>query len=218
MLLLNLYYLPPIEWFAYYVNAESIYIEACENYQKRSFRNRCYITGADGVQRLSIPLMSGKHSRKMYKEVEISYSEKWVRDHWKSLCTSYRSSPYFEYYESQFSVFYKEDGYKSLFSLNSDLLSLLLKILKIDKKHIFTESYKNNYPDEYSDLREKINPVEFKKKIVKKGDSKPYYQVFNDRNGFVPDLSIVDLIFNEGPSAIQYLKSYPVSKLKLNNS
>ncbi|HEY1023941.1 MAG TPA: WbqC family protein, partial [Sphingobacteriaceae bacterium] len=120
------------------------------------------------------------------------------RLHWMSLQTCYRSSAYFEYYEDDFSMFY-EKKWKYLFDYNLDLLQLVLKLLKLQANPRFTGSYEKEYPG-LTDFRENIHPRRETGYVAKE-----YFQVFNDRSGFLPNLSIVDLLFNHGPQSVNYL-------------
>jgi hypothetical protein len=194
--LLELAYLPNIHWFRNYMNYGAIRIEREENFIKSSPRNRCEIAGANGVQILSIPLAGGRDHHQKYKETKISADNDWQGNHWQSIRSAYGSAPFFEFYADKFIPFYQKK-YELLFDFNLDLLRLILEILKEKKAFEFTAIYEVNPPDKV-DLRTKRN-----QKIV--NDCPRYYQVFEQRNGFIPNLSIVDLIFNMGPEARNYL-------------
>lgn len=192
-------YLGPISYYASLAKAEKILFEKKEHFIKQSYRNRCEIVGATGVLSLSIPTYRKGRDKTIIDKVKISYDSNWQAIHWRSLCTAYRSSPYFEYYEADFEeVFLKE--YEYLFDFCFDLTKLILKKLNIDTAYEMTEKFQLEYDSE--DLR----PYMYKKNI-KAIDIPRYIQVFEDRVPFESNLSIVDLLFNQGPAAASYLKS-----------
>lgn len=201
--LLSTAYLPPIEYFSVLKKHTTILLEHQEHFVKQSYRSRCHIYGANGLLKLAIPIIhSGE--RTPIKEIKISYTNNWQKIHWKSIESAYRCSPYFEYYESDFSHFFLEKKYEYLITLNTELLQLLLKILKLNSIQITStqEYYKtvNNSADYRSIISPKI-PFEQNKLY----EIKPYMQVFENKHGFIPNLSIIDLVFNEGPNAINLL-------------
>ncbi|PCH67216.1 MAG: hypothetical protein COC01_06315 [Bacteroidetes bacterium] len=199
-LLLPLFYLPPIEFFSLLLNSKEILIEQHEHYVKQTYRNRCHILGANGTVPLSIPVQHGKKEHTKFKEMKISYADNWQKLHWKSIESAYRSSPYFEYYEDQFKGFY-HNQYEFLFDFNLELIKVVLQILDIQKELKFTKSYEEDYSNNYVDQRDSLHPKkESDHKII------PYTQVFSSKFDFIPNLSIIDLLYNEGPNAINFLK------------
>jgi hypothetical protein len=198
--LFSSYYFAPIEYY-YYLTHHSVIIEDLhENFVKQTYRSRCYILSPNGIQTLSIPLERVKR-KKPFKDVKITYDENWQKLHWKSFEAAYRSSPYFEYYEDEFEpIFTKKNTF--LKDLNEEVNAKLLKLIKLDVSITKTSSYLN--PDkETTDYRTIFSPKIKESKLV----FPKYIQVFNDRNAFAPNLSIVDLLFNEGPNTINYLKT-----------
>lgn len=194
-----LFYLPSIEYFSKILNHKNnILIENTENFQKQSYRNRAIIHSPNGALNLIVPVIKGSKNHTLVKDVRISYDFKWQRLHWMSLQTSYRSSAYFEYYEDELIIFF-EKKWKFLFDYNEELLQLMNRFLKININYNYTNSFEATYP-ELDDYRESIHP-----KHISDISFKPYFQVFEERNGFIPNLSIVDLIFNQGPQSIKYL-------------
>lgn len=193
-----LFYLPPIEYFHQVKNSPYILIERYEHFPKQTYRNRASIHSANGKLDLIVPVLKGANVHTQIKDVKISYDFDWQRLHWLSLQTSYRSSAFFEFYEDEFARFY-ETRFEYLFDYNSELLSVLLKLLKMDVSVSFTESYQSGYT-ELADFRSNIHP-----KIPSNFKTRPYFQVFEDRNGFMPNLSIVDLLFNQGPRSGEFL-------------
>jgi len=192
-------YLGNINYYSVLYRANEVLIDGCEHYSKQSYRNRCEIYGANGKLNLTVPLIrQGK--RVSVKEALIDNDQNWQKLHWKSIESAYRSSPYFEFYEHKFSSIYNEK-YESLFQLNNDLQSKVLEVLKVDVNFNETESYKKNY-DDFIDYRESIHP---KINPEKQYPENSYIQVFENKLGFIPNLSILDLLFNEGPNAINFL-------------
>ena len=196
---LPMLYLPPVEYFiALNKYRPNIIIEREEHFPKQTYRNRTNICSPDGILPLVVPVIKGSKNHTKIKEVKISYDFKWQRLHWMSLQACYRRSAYFEYYEDDFAPFY-ENKETFLFDYNQQFLELLLKLTKIKTGITYTESYEPEYPA-LTDLRTSINP---KKEID--FQQKPYFQVFEERKGFIKNLSIVDLLFNQGPQAVNYL-------------
>lgn len=196
---LPMFYLPPVEYFTQ-LNAykPDILIEREEHFPKQTYRNRANVYTPDGVLALVVPVIKGSKNHTTVKDVKISYDFRWQRLHWQSLQACYRRSAYFEYYESDFAPFY-EKQFEFLFDYNQELLSLLLKLTKIKTEITYTDEYKAEYPN-LQDFRFSIHP-----KRETEMQQKPYFQVFEDRQGFKKNLSIVDLLFNQGPQTINYL-------------
>lgn len=192
-------YLPPVSYFhAIAKNEGYVLLEKYEHFPKQTYRNRARIATANGVLDLIVPIQHGRKERIAMKDIRINYDHDWQRLHWLSIQTAYRSSAYFEYYEDDFRPFY-EKKYDFLLDYNVAQLELLLKCLKLKRAINFTDTYEKEYP--FADFRDAIHP---KKESIMK-DPKPYYQLFEDRHGFLPDLSVVDLIFNQGPQSKSYL-------------
>lgn len=198
-------YLGNIQYFSKLVNADLVYMEQNEHYQKQSYRNRCCIAGANGVLTLVIPVEKN-HGKKMpIKDVKIDYSQAWQQNHWRAILSSYNSSPFFEYYADDIRPFYEvKETY--LFDYNLNLIEVILEQLSLNMDIRFTETYQPEVDFLQYDYRQSINP----KKRLEKSDplfnSTNYFQVFAQRSGFIPNLSIVDLLFNEGPNSFEYLK------------
>ncbi len=192
-------YLPPVSYFRVMMQAELVMLEAHENYIKQSYRNRCRIATANGVETLSIPVESNKGEKAGIKDIRISSHGAWQQTHWRAITSAYRNSPFFEYYEDDFRPFYEKD-WTFLWDYNLELLTLVLDLFELNVKQQFTAEYQSEYA-ETSDFREIIHP---KKEIIL--SSNPYYQVFENKHGFLPDLSIIDLLFNMGNESIFYLK------------
>ena len=179
-------YLPNINWLQNFAKHDSVFIEAEENFVKSTFRNRCEIAGANGKQMLTIPIIGGRDHHQFYKQVRISYTENWQKKHWQAIRSAYGSAPFFEFYAHKFEPVY-EKQFEFLFDFNLELLKITLSIIKLSSHlQLTTEYQKEN--SEIIDLR----------KADKAPSTTKYYQVFEERNGFIDNLCALDLIFNEG--------------------
>ena len=186
------------------LSPSTIYIEACENYQKQSYRNRCHFYAADGKQSLSFPIAHSEGTHKhLISEVLIDYSKPWALQHKRAIISAYRTSAYFEYYQDElFAIL--DSKPERLLDLNTRLLEFFLDKIGIKAEIRMTENYSQNTDCE--DLREVIHPKRPDNILEKLELNKPYFQVFAEKHGFIPNLSIMDLLFNEGPDSIIYLK------------
>ena len=191
-------YLPPVEYFAVISQAEEALIEREENYLKQSYRNRCYILSAHGPQLLTVPVYLGSQHKTPTKDIRIDYSKRWQQVHLGAIIASYGSSPYFQYY---YEIIEKIISRKVnfLFDLNMELTDSVLKMLKLHTK-ITCTTYFAPAGESENDFRYKISP-----KIESRYSAKEYMHVFDSGNRFIHMLSIIDLIFNMGPEAFEYL-------------
>lgn len=196
-LLIEHQYLGPIRYFATILAYDQVYIEAKEHFVKRTYRNRCYLPGSNGIQILSIPLEKNKKRISM-DAVRIVYAEEWQKNHWQTIVSIYNRSPYFEYYYEDFEKVYKTQ-YDTLFEFIEALNRIIFDVLDVKPKIGFTSEYEKEV--EGTDKRSHIMPS--KELIIKDDNYKgvDYYQVFQDRTGFIEEMSILDLIFCEGPNA-----------------
>ncbi len=196
---LPMFYLPPVEYFIKLnIYKPGILIEREEHFPKQTYRNRADIYSPDGKLTLTVPVTKGAKNHTKIKDVKISYDFKWQRLHWMSLQTCYRSSAYFEYYEDELVPFY-EKKFDYLFDYNEQLLQFILRAIKMPVTINYTQEYEHEYPA-LQDLRSSITPK--KDPLMQQ---KPYFQVFEERQGFMKNLSIADLLFNQGPQTINYL-------------
>ena len=189
-------YLPSIEYVSLFLKTENASIELFETYQKQSCRTRTNVMTANGIQTLTIPVIKTNGNHTLTKDIEISYKESWQQIHLRCLESAYRKSAYFDYYFPYFEKIYKQK-FNTLVELNDFCLKTILKILKVKKDYSFTTDFEKiiNENDYRISLSKGTNKIEIK----------PYYQVFADRHGFIPNLSIIDLLFNEGPNSIHNL-------------
>ena len=193
-------YLPSIANFIAMVNADEVVFETDDNFLKQTYRNRCYVYGANGRLGLNIPVIHSQKNRQKYRDVKIHNEDNWQINHWKSLLSAYRTSPFFEYYEDDFQpLFSKKTDY--ILDHNFKCLDVICECLQLELKSSKNKSYQKEAGDK-ADYRFLVNA---KKEADKKFDN--YTQVFGDKHGFIPNLSILDLLFNEGPNSLNYLES-----------
>jgi len=195
--ILSTAYLPPVAYFKRIKEADSVYIEKHEHYLKQSYRNRCNVFGANGVLSLSIPVINA-HDKEIITDTKISYAEKWQQQHWRTIESAYRNSPYFIYYADALKPFYQKK-YTFLFDFNMELFQLLINNIKLNAEIKFTETFDKS--NSLEDFRYSIHP---KNEIVAL-NFKTYPQLFSEKFPFVPNLSCIDLLFNAGPYAKDYL-------------
>ena len=181
-----------------------VYIEACENFQKQSYRNRCRFYGAEGVQTLSFPILHEGGTHKIpITEIKIDYKTPWVQQHERAIVSAYGMSAYFDYYKDElFAIL--ESGHERLFDLNLALIRFFIEKTGIKVDLRLTEDYERE--SQMEDLREIIHPKRPNTILSDMDLEKPYFQVFAPKYGFISDLSIMDLLFNEGPDSIMFLK------------
>jgi len=201
--LLSIAYLPPIEWFAYLQNCEVI-LEANETYPKQTYRNRCYIYAEKGSMALSIPVTKPNGNHTLTRDIRILNEKKWYLKHWRAIQAAYEASPYFLYYKDDLKGFYR-GNYDVLYDFDRQLISRIAELIGIQSPLRFTETYQKE-PVDLQDCRELIHP----KKNYEGKTFPAYIQVFADRHGFIPNLSILDLLFNIGPESKSYLNTLPI--------
>ena len=231
--LLSTAYFPPVSYFAAIakemgglsnrhdggssleLSPSVIYIEACENYQKQSYRNRCRFYGAEGVQTLSFPIVHKGGTHKLpITEIEVDYSTPWLQQHQRAIVSAYRTSAYFEYYMDElFAIM--DSRPEKLFDLNMKLIRFFIEKTGIAAELRLTQDFsrdgkliaEDGNMIACEDLRETIHPKRPDTILQDYGLDKTYFQVFSPKHGFQSNLSIMDLLFNEGPDSIIYLKS-----------
>jgi hypothetical protein len=212
--LFSVAYFPPVEYFAAIAkdfaiaaNPSLVYIEGCENYQKQSYRNRCRFYAADGVQTLSVPVVHENGTYQLpIREIKIDYSTPWLIRTQRAIVSAYETSAYFDYYKDDlFSLM--DSRPQLLFDLDMALTRFFLEKVGIQADIRITQDFIPSGSNEYGeDLREVIHPKRDNDILKKLQLEKPYFQVFAQKYGFISNLSIMDLLFNEGPESILYLK------------
>lgn len=199
-ILLETQFFPTIHYMAAIIKHPSVIIEKNEHFQKGTYRNRCQIATAQGCQTLSVPLKKGKNKQQLISEVQISNDINWQRPLWRTLQTAYGNAPYWEHYAPIFEPFFiKKQEY--LFDYNLEILQTILKVMKLDKS--INLSFSNTYEPIYTegvDLRNHFSPKNEPTNVNR------YPQVFEDRNGFMPHLSILDLLFCCGKQSLDILR------------
>jgi hypothetical protein len=193
-------YFPPVEYFYELNKYRIIYIDSYENYIKQTYRNRCEIFGANGKLSLSIPVIKTTGNHTLVKDLEIDNDQPWQNIHWHSIESAYNSSPFFLYYRDQIEVFFQKK-YKFLLDLNTEIIQYLLKQCKISCEIKFTVDYIKP-SNEIIDYRNEFTP----KKSEPNYSFPGYTQVFSEKHGFIKNLSILDLLFNEGKFTADYLQ------------
>jgi hypothetical protein len=197
-ILLSTAYLPPVEYISLALRADEIFIEREENWHKQTYRNRCNILSAHGIQKLTVPVHLGRLHKTPVRDIRIDYSKRWQQVHLGAMTASYNSSPYFEFYfENIKTIILKNHNF--ILDLNMELTESVLEMLKIRKIILYTTDFQPALISE-NDFRYTISPKRDSGLLTKK-----YLQVFKDKGDFTPNLSIVDLIFNSGPEAVEYL-------------
>ena len=179
-------YLPPVSYIAECLRAEEIVIEIWETYRKQTIRNHCNIYGPNGRQKLSIPVIKVHGNRTLTKDIRILNTQNWQSIHWRSIETAYNNSPFFLYYRDYFEPFYLKK-FDFLLDFNTKLLEIIFMILRVEKGIGFTDHFVNRLNNHHNFI------------------FTPYTQVFSPKSGFIPGLSVIDLIFNLGPEATDHL-------------
>lgn len=190
---LSLAYLAPVEYYVALAKAETVWLEHCDYYVKQTYRNRCHIAAANGIMALSIPVERPGGAKSLTRDVRISDHGNWQANHWRSIESAYNSTPFFEYYKDDLIPFF-EKKWNFLWDFNAGIQSKVFELLEMEPCIRLTEEYGADLGNNITDLRESIHP----KNEVQTGNFKPYYQVFDQRHGFLPNLSIIDLLFNMG--------------------
>ena len=191
-------YLPPVSFFTAINSGGDVLIEQYDNYCKQTYRNRCRIATAGGVQTLTVPVVKCSSPKQLMKDVRISDHGEWRHQHWNALESAYMNSPFFMYYQDDFRVFY-EKRYEFLIDFNTELTMRIIELAGIKKQLGLTQSYEKKNPV-VLDLRDMIEPG-----INEPENPRPYWQVFKQKYGFQANLSAIDLLFNMGPEFPLYL-------------
>lgn len=195
-------YLAPVSYYVQlYAATEGTRIEQWEHYVKQTYRNRCVIATAQGPLPLTIPTESNGGKKCLMRDVRISDHGNWRHLHWNAIESAYRQSPFFEYYADDFRPFY-EKKYDFLLDFNEQLRELVCNLIGFSPRVELSTEYLREVPAGDTDLRTLIHPKRPCIEALPDYTPRPYYQVFKERHGFLPDLSIVDLLFNMGPESL----------------
>lgn len=198
-ILLPAAYFGNIEYFSLLLSADRAFVENHEHFIKQTYRNRCEIYGANGKLDLIVPIQRGRSERTVMNKAIIDNSSNWQKLHWRSIESGYRRSPYFEYYEDKFLILF-ERKFETLMELDSEITRFILTLLKENREITFTQEYEKEYP-ETIDYRLHFDP-----KKREEFQHPKYTQVFENKTGFISNLSILDLLFNNGPQGVSILK------------
>lgn len=192
MIVLPTAYFPNVEYFKLLNSAQQVALEQHEHYPKQTYRNRCEIYTANGKAALSVPVQKVHNAKTAVKDVRISYAENWQKNHRVSIESAYNSSPFYEFFQDYFHHFFEKQC-DFLLDLNTEILDTLLEVLELEVSVLPTESYQTQAEQDYRNLSPK-----------QKSDRQfeTYPQVFEEKHGFLPNLSILDLLFCLGPEAV----------------
>lgn len=199
-LLLHPSYFPSISQFVAMAQAETITFEVDDNFQKQTNRNRMYIYSPNGIQLLNIPIKHSKEAHQKTKDVKLETAFNWQKQHFKSLEAAYRTSPFFEYFEDDLMPIFTKN-HTFLLDLNYQTIEIVSKMLGLNLTYSETTEYFHSVHDK-TDFRHLINGKKDTTQL------EPYTQVFEEKHGFINNLSILDLLFNEGRHALNYLKNH----------
>lgn len=202
-ILLSTAYFAPIQYYTKFINHNKVYIEQFEHFNKQTYRNRCLIQGGNGLIQLIVPVVKGRGPKTLIKDLQISYDVDWQRNQWQTISSAYNSSPFFEYYQDELYQFFK-GKHKFLLDFNLKINETICDLTEIENNVELTTDFEN-VPAETVNFRELISP---KNKKIEDNSFHPleYTQVFSDKLGFSSNLSILDLLFNEGPNSYTVLK------------
>lgn len=203
ILITGLQYFTNIIEYKNLITYKHINLEQYERWQKASFRSRCIIAGANGLIHLSIPVQGGRHSDSLIREIKIDHTNNWQKIHWRSIVSAYNRSPWFEYFRDEIEKFY-HTRYTWLWDWNYDLFEWVNKKTVVELNVDLTKNWQKKYPEtEFDDWRYRMQPRNFSSYAE---NCPVYKQVFEERFGFLPNLSIIDLLFCEGPNAANLLR------------
>lgn len=206
--ILSCAYLAPVQYFTKLIHYDEVWIELSEHFLKQSYRNRCTILSANGPQNLSIPVTEGSSSKRIIRDVKISYDHPWQKLHWKAILSGYNNAPFFEYYSDCIAPFYQGKKWQFLTDFNLEIQTVLLNELNLKCSITLSENYAltNDLPPGTTDFRASIHPKTSHQSHDVDFQPHAYMQVFQEKFGFTSNLSIIDLLFNEGPMALAILR------------
>ncbi|WP_346854160.1 WbqC family protein [uncultured Draconibacterium sp.] len=203
-ILLSTAFFAPVHYYARFIHHPNVYIEQFENFTKQTYRNRCNISGSNGIISLVAPVIKGRGPKMLIKDVQLSYDMDWQRNQWQTIVSAYNSSPYFEYYQDDIAPFF-EKKFNFLLDYNMQIHKTICECLDIKNSTKLTTDFEEvpagtlNFRDIISPKNKKLPDVAFQ--------PLEYTQVFTEKFGFSPNLSILDLLFNEGPNTETILEN-----------
>lgn len=202
-ILLSTAYFAPVHFYSRFINHPNAYMEQHEYFIKQTFRNRCVLSGGNGIISLVVPVVKGRGKKITIKDLKIAYDMNWQRNHWQSIVSAYNSSPYFEYYQDELLPFF-EKKFDFLLDFNTHIHETICDFLELENTFVFTSEFEQ-VPEGTLNLREVISPKNNANQDTAFVPAE-YTQVFTGKFGFLPNLSILDLLFNEGPNALTLLE------------
>ena len=197
----------PVLYYALLNRAEIKHIEGSENFRKQTYRNRCELASTNGPLILTIPVEGNNKNKTNIKDIKLSDHGDWQRMHWNSIESAYNSSPFFEFYSDDIRPFFEKKE-RWLFDYDEEIRIRMFDLLNIKGEVKITDTYTNDFKVNEPiilDFRDTIQPKSTSLKDIEEDLIKPYYQVFERKFGFLPNLSVLDLLFNMGPEAILFL-------------
>lgn len=207
--LLSSAYLGPVQYYTKLISYDTVLVEQYESYHKQTYRNRCMILAANGPIVLTIPILGGPGAKGLMKDIQLTYDHNWQHLHWRSILSAYKNSPFFDYYADDLAPFYNNRKWKYLIDFNTEIQEVIFDAINIKPAVTFTESYlkSEDVPSGIKDFRYSIHPKKQNQEPDEDFEPLPYSQVFREKNSFIPNLSILDLLLNEGPETVSVLKA-----------
>jgi hypothetical protein len=202
--LLSTAFFGPVYYFRSAILANRIFIEKHEHFIKQTYRNRCIILAANGPLALVVPVEHGRRPGQKITDIRIAYHTPWQRNHWRSISSAYRNSPYFDYYADELLHFF-EKKYTFLFDYNMEITKTVTELIGANINLNYTPGFEH-IEKSVVNFREQISPKIILESFDPEYKAIPYTQVFEDKFQFVPNLSILDLLFCTGPESLHYLR------------
>lgn len=213
--LLSSAYLAPVQYYTKFLSYDKIFIEQYESYHKQTYRNRCIILAANGPIVLSIPILGGPGAKGLMKDIQLTYDHNWQHLHWRSILSAYKNSPFFDYYADDLAPFYHNRKWKYLLDFDTEIQDVIFDAINIKPAVNFTETYikSEDIPYGIKDFRYSIHPKKQNQEPDENFEPLPYSQVFSEKMSFIPNLSILDLLLNEGPETMFVLNASNKNKM-----